>query len=167
MDTWRIKPRGGGVGGRRGDRVAGGGAPPVTRPVQLASWLPIGSRRIRLPVAAKIALHKAGAKGGSPGSPTPLDGTAVVAGMMCTRVISGASSMRATWKPSKLFCWARPSLKVISPYLAMLSPITAAPSICERMRSGLAAKPQSIAVSTRGTASLPLSSTATSTTVAT
>jgi hypothetical protein len=28
-----------------------------------------------LPVAAKMALHSAGAKGGSPGSPTPLDGT--------------------------------------------------------------------------------------------
>ena len=46
-------------------------------------------------------------------------------------------------------------------------PITAAPSICERMRSGLAAKPQSIAVSTRGTDTCPWSSTATSTTVAT
>ena len=50
-----------------------------------------------------------------------------VAGMMCTCVIAGDSSMRATWKPSKLFCCARPFLNVISPYLAMLSPITAAP----------------------------------------
>ena len=31
----------------------------------------IGSRRSRLPVAAKIALATAGATGGTPGSPTP------------------------------------------------------------------------------------------------
>ena len=43
---------------------------------------------MRLPVAAKIALHSAGVKGGTPGSPTPLDGTSIVAGMMCTCVIS-------------------------------------------------------------------------------
>ena len=41
---------------------------------QLLSWSPIGSRRIRLPVAAKIALHSAGAIGGTPGSPTPPSG---------------------------------------------------------------------------------------------
>jgi hypothetical protein len=34
----------------------------------------IGSERIRLPVAAKIALHSAGAMGGKPGSPTPPNG---------------------------------------------------------------------------------------------
>ena len=38
------------------------------------SWAPIGRARMRLPVAAKIALHRAGAKGGTPGSPTPLAG---------------------------------------------------------------------------------------------
>src|SRR2546425_3068174 len=47
---------------------------------------PIGSLRIRFPVAAKIALHTAGAIGGVPGSPTPpcasLDGT------MCTSIRS-------------------------------------------------------------------------------
>ncbi len=42
-----------------------------------ASWLPIGSRRMRLPVAAKMALHSAGANGGMPGSPTPLAGTSM------------------------------------------------------------------------------------------
>ena len=38
------------------------------------SWLPIGNCRMRLPVAAKIALAIAGATGGSPGSPTPPSG---------------------------------------------------------------------------------------------
>ena len=38
------------------------------------SALETGSSRMRLPVAAKIALHKAGANGGTPGSPTPAGG---------------------------------------------------------------------------------------------
>jgi two-component system NarL family response regulator len=38
------------------------------------SWAAIGRRRMRLPVAAKIALRSAGANGGTPGSPTPADG---------------------------------------------------------------------------------------------
>ena len=42
--------------------------------------------------------------------------------------------------------------------------MTAAPSICERIRSGLAAKPQSIAVWTSGTRTVPSSSTFTCTT---
>ena len=42
----------------------------------------------------------------------------------------------------------------------------AAPSICDWIRSGFTYVPQSIAVSTRGTVNLPLSSTATSTMVA-
>src|SRR6516164_1847989 len=104
---------------------AGRENPPGTFP-QAASWLPIGSRRMRLPVAAKIALHSAGAKGGSPGSPTPLDGTSIPLGTIQTCVIGGDLSMRMTWKPSKLFCWTRPFLKLISPYLARLRPITAA-----------------------------------------
>src|SRR5579863_38002 len=33
-----------------------------------------GSSRTRLPVAAKIALHRAGTNGGTPGSPTPAGG---------------------------------------------------------------------------------------------
>src|SRR5580692_11189180 len=97
----------------------------------VASWSPIGRRRMRLPVAAKIALHRAGAKGGRPGSPTPLDGTSILFGTIQTCVIGGDSSMRTTWNPSKLFCSTRPFLKLISPYLARLSPIVAAPSICE------------------------------------
>jgi len=63
----------------------------------VASWSPIGRRRMRFPVAAKMALHKAGAKGGSPGSPTPLDGTSIPLGTMWTCVIGGDSSMRTTW----------------------------------------------------------------------
>ena len=55
----------------------------------MASWSPIGSRRMRLPVAAKMALHSAGAKGGSPGSPTPLDGTSIPFGTIQTCVIGG------------------------------------------------------------------------------
>src|SRR5207245_11253536 len=35
----------------------------------------MGSRRMGLPVAAKIALHTAGAIGGVPGSPTPPGGS--------------------------------------------------------------------------------------------
>jgi hypothetical protein len=34
----------------------------------------IGSVRMRFPVAAKIALHTAGAAGGSAGSPSPVGG---------------------------------------------------------------------------------------------
>src|SRR5437899_12413298 len=37
----------------------------------LRSWFLIGSERMRLPVAAKIALHNAGASGGTGVSPTP------------------------------------------------------------------------------------------------
>src|SRR5262249_62396813 len=55
---------------------------------QAANWSPIGRRRMRLPVAVKIALHSAGAKGGRPGSPTPLDGTAVPFWTMWTSVRS-------------------------------------------------------------------------------
>ena len=49
---------------------------------QIASCLPIGRLRIRFPVAAKIALMRAGAKGGTPGSPAPLGGSPASAGMM-------------------------------------------------------------------------------------
>jgi hypothetical protein len=53
--------------------------PAANRPVQLrrydslgrAASAVTGSERIRLPVAAKIALQSAGAMGGTPGSPTP------------------------------------------------------------------------------------------------
>src|SRR5450830_873580 len=44
----------------------------------------IGNWRMRLPVAAKIALHKAGAIVGVAGSPTPPNGTSSACGTMCT-----------------------------------------------------------------------------------
>ncbi len=47
---------------------------PHYEPLERAASSVIGSERIRLPVAAKIALHSAGAMGGKPGSPTPPNG---------------------------------------------------------------------------------------------
>jgi len=40
-------------------------------------FLDSGNSRIRFPVAAKIALHTAGANGGTPGSPTPAGGASL------------------------------------------------------------------------------------------
>src|ERR1700686_1853036 len=54
-----------------------------------------GNSRTRLPVAAKIALQSAGAKGGRPGSPIPAGGASL--GTMWMYVSRGASFMRATW----------------------------------------------------------------------
>jgi hypothetical protein len=45
----------------------------------LFNWAPIGSRRIRLPVAAKMALQSAGANGGTPTSPIPPGGASLSA----------------------------------------------------------------------------------------
>src|SRR6185436_5937216 len=49
---------------------------------QALSWSPTGRLRMRLPVAANTALMNAGANGGTPGSPTPLEGSSIVASMM-------------------------------------------------------------------------------------
>src|SRR5439155_18310590 len=62
---------------------------PVTR-----SAARIGRRLTRLPVAAKIALVRAGATGGTLGSPTPVGLNSL--GIMCTW-ISGDSNMRSIW----------------------------------------------------------------------
>ena len=51
-----------------------------------------GSRRMRLPVSAKSALQTAGATGGTPGSPMPVDGSLL--STMCTST-SGISWMRS------------------------------------------------------------------------
>ena len=51
---------------------------------------------MRLPVAAKIALQSAGANGGTPGSPTPLDGTSMLFSTICVFVTVGDSSCRTT-----------------------------------------------------------------------
>ena len=45
--------------------------------VLLKSIFDSGNSRTRLPVAAKIALQKAGANGGTPGSPTPAGGASL------------------------------------------------------------------------------------------
>ena len=55
---------------------------PPNVPPYVSSCLPIGNARIRLPVAAKMALIKAGANGGTPGSPTPLGGVLASTGTM-------------------------------------------------------------------------------------
>jgi len=52
----------------------GGSHHPVQFVPQPFSRAAIGRRRMRLPVAAKIALRSAGANGVTPGSPTPADG---------------------------------------------------------------------------------------------
>ena len=55
-----------------------------------------GNRRIRLPVAAKIALPSAGAAGGTPGSPMPLilssfsSPRTIICGVWCRRMPSKA-----------------------------------------------------------------------------
>src|ERR1700730_10249889 len=55
--------------------------PPLSNlPLYVSSCLPIGSVRMRFPVAAKMALINAGAKGGTPGSPTPLGGVSASTG---------------------------------------------------------------------------------------
>jgi hypothetical protein len=54
----------------------------VERSRYASNCLPIGRARMRLPVAAKIALISAGAKGGTPGSPTPLGGVSGPGGTM-------------------------------------------------------------------------------------
>lgn len=68
-----------------------GYAPRGATPRQTASWLPIGSRRMRLPVASKIALHSAGITGGSAGSPSPVTGLSVARKNTST---GGACAMR-------------------------------------------------------------------------
>ena len=61
--SFPLSPRERGTGGE--DPESGSGGEDYT------TTLPIGSFLIRFPVAAKIALHTAGAIGGTPGSPAP------------------------------------------------------------------------------------------------
>lgn len=61
-------------------------------PAQLVSCVPIGRRRMRLPVAAARALASAGANGGTGGSPIPV-GT-LAEGTICTST-RGMSAMRS------------------------------------------------------------------------
>src|SRR6266446_5196834 len=64
-----------------------------TRQVDFRSWFINGSERMRLPVAAKIALSTAGAATAIVGSPTPPQKSPV--GMMTTSTL-GISSIRIT-----------------------------------------------------------------------
>jgi hypothetical protein len=64
-----------------------------TRQVDFRSWFINGSERMRLPVAAKIALSTAGAATAIVGSPTPPQKSPV--GMMTTSTF-GISSIRIT-----------------------------------------------------------------------
>jgi len=52
-----------------------------------------GNSRTRFPVAANTALYRAGAKGGTPGSPTPAGGASL--STMCTSMCRGARFIRA------------------------------------------------------------------------
>ena len=93
---------------------------------------------MRLPVAAKIALQSAGAIGGTPGSPDSAHRLAVVAGNdVHARLPRRARHARDLVGVEVVLLRPGPSLKVISPSVAMPRPITAAPCICARTRSGL------------------------------
>src|SRR5439155_22600906 len=83
-----------------------------TRQVDFRSWFINGSERMRLPVAAKIALSTAGAATAIVGSPTPPQKSPV--GMMTTSTF-GIPSIRITLYASKLLCSIAPPLTVHSP----------------------------------------------------
>ena len=68
---------------------------------------------MRLSVAAKIALYKAGAIDRVPGSPTPPGGMSYVCGKVCTRMSRGALKARSTSYSWKLPCSALSFVKVI------------------------------------------------------
>src|SRR5882762_4303377 len=123
-----------------------------------------GNSRMRFPVAAKIALHSAGAIAGNPGSPIP-PGAASLS-TMCTYVSRGAEFMRATGNESKFDCSIAPFAAVISPHRAILAPITAAPSNWFRAISGFTTVPASSAESTRVICTFPASLICTCTTEA-
>src|SRR5258708_26203608 len=101
-----------------------------------------GRRRILLPVAAKAALHKAGAAGGNPGWPTTL-----ILGPPSARIntstagISLMRSMRLLWKLD----WTdRPFSKVTASLVAATRAITMAPSVWALTISGFTTVPRSM-----------------------
>jgi hypothetical protein len=77
-----------------------------------------GSWRTRLPVAAKIALHSAGASGGTGGSPTPPQKSPLGTITVST---CGTSAMRSISQSWKFDCSAAPPSIVISPLSAAVS----------------------------------------------
>jgi len=66
---------------------------------------------MRVPVAAKIALHTAGIAGGSAGSPRPVGGLFVA--LKCTSIAGGACAIRIGGYSLKFPCTARPRSIVI------------------------------------------------------
>ena len=60
----------------------------------LKSWFLSGRERMRLPVAEKTALHKAGASGGTGVSPTPPQNPLLATMIVSTRGISARRSIR-------------------------------------------------------------------------
>ena len=83
-------------------RIAGEGGPSPkglvgegkTAHTGFRSWSFSGSERMRLPVAAKIALHNAGASGGTPGSPPPPQNPPLGTNTVST---TGISARRTIW----------------------------------------------------------------------
>ena len=75
----------------------------------------IGSLRIRLPVAAKMALVSAGASPEVPGSPMP-PGASLLATMWVS--MTGVSFIRTTRTSWKFDCSMRPSFTVALPQSA-------------------------------------------------
>src|SRR5438045_2763043 len=69
------------------------------RPGYASPSLLNGKSRTRFPGAAKTALHNAGVKGGTPGSPMPAGGASL--STRCTYVSRGADFIRAIGYPSK------------------------------------------------------------------
>jgi hypothetical protein len=86
---------------------------------------------MRLPVAAKMALHNAGAKGGSPGSPTParrhVDPVGNDPHMLDRRRLVDADDLEAI----KVVLLDAAVLEADLAVFSEAQPITAAPSICE------------------------------------
>src|ERR1700730_8109453 len=84
---------------------------PITHALR-RSWFFSGSERMRLPVAAKIALQSAGATIAGGGSPQPPQKPPLGITMISTFGLSARRNIGKSWK---FDCSTRPSLMVISP----------------------------------------------------
>ena len=120
--------------------------------------------RMRCPVAAKTALHTAGASGGRPGSPSPLGGKSLAT--KCTST-SGASGMRSMGYRSKLDCSTRPFSNVTDRPAMVDKPSMTDPSSWFSAPERLTIGPTSAATVTRWTLIFRSASTLTSATSAT
>ena len=92
----KINPRGSESSIRRDARLArpAGRGRPALHLTYTSFVFDKGNSRTRLPVAANTALYSAGAKGGTPGSPTPAGGASLFT--ICTSTWRGARFMRAS-----------------------------------------------------------------------